>query len=359
MTTIAVFGAGDDEEVRALSKRLAARGADTWVIDLAAYPVHLKMAWGEDHWTLDGRSTEEIAAGYLRRVGRNLLPHASYAQQAPILEESQWAALYDASTEAMRAERAHQSTRNALVQSVARKCPVINPPQQQNLHRQKPLMFARLGRAGLPVPAWTAGNERRRMDAFAAKCGMDWQGAVHKPLAGIYKTLSWDQALEHPWGARPALAQRTIRGDTIRCYVLAGRVLAAARIEHGGTVDSSESQTGIGPMTLTKEQRSIAEATSRALGLSFCGLDLMHDPISGDTWVIDCNLSPMFVNFSYLSGCDIAGHIADHLLSLAGHGGDRRAREVLGMVSEAKQVLADDAEMASLFRRLRGRQRRS
>jgi hypothetical protein len=227
------------------------------------------------------------------------------------------------------------------------------------LHRQKPLMFARLERAGLPVPPASTGTQHVSMSSFVARGRRAWSGVVHKPLAGIYKTALWDDDIVHPWEARPALAQRYVRGDTIRCYVLDGRMLASARIEHRGTVDSSLSQTGIAPVGLTSEQRAIAEGTARALGLVFCGLDLMRDAVSGETWVIDCNVSPMFVNFSYLSGCDIAGLIADHLISLAGHEHGSRAQEVLGMVSEAKQALAGDADMAAMMRRLRGRWKRT
>ena len=171
---------------------------------------------------------------------------------------------------------------------------------------------------------------------------------VDKPSAGIYKTRLW-QADETASTSRPKLLQRFIQGDTIRCYVLKGELCAAARIVHGGTVDSSMSQTGIETVELNPSQRAIAQDTAETLDLPFCGMDLMVDGTTGETWVIDCNLSPMFVNFARLSLVDIPGRLADALIEAGTEGGRCHRPAVLDLVEEAKSLLAD-GEFAGMVR---------
>jgi glutathione synthase/RimK-type ligase-like ATP-grasp enzyme len=137
--------------------------------------------------------------------------------------------------------------------------------------------------------------------------------------------------------------------------VVDGQLLTAARIVHGGTVDSSESQTGIEVLDLPASARAIAEGTAAALDLAFCGMDLMRESGSGAWHVIDCNLSPMFVAYGRLSRVDVAGHLADLLLARAGHRPDARQADVLDLVGEAKSLLADDPEIARLMERQKRR----
>jgi glutathione synthase/RimK-type ligase-like ATP-grasp enzyme len=339
---VGIFGAPDDQEVRALAKRLADRGAEPWIVDLAAFPHTLRLAWRNGFLLLDGRDTREMASAYLRIVGRNLPAHAQYGEAGATTTDETWTGLYASTVAAFRRERANQALRNALLQKISRRCKVINPPVPQNLHRQKPLLFSRLARAGIPVPPFLATSDSRAAATFAQRAASDWIGAVDKPCAGIYKTLLWDsrRAPEHRWGTRPALVQRYIRGDTIRCYVLRFQAITAARIVHGGTVDSSMSQTGIELVQLTEVQRGIAERTARALDLAFCGMDLMVDSSSGTTWVIDCNLSPMFVNFARLTLVDLPGLLADYLIELATGEQARQRPAVLDLVEDAKRMLA-------------------
>ncbi len=346
MLTVGIFGSPEDAEVGALVHRIRARGADPWVIDLAALPRSLRAVWREGHVLVDGRDTREIGSAYLRTVGRNLPRCARYGEPCSAVSAEAWRSRFEPTRAALRQERANQALRTTIIEAVARRSPVINPPIPQNLHRQKPLLFTRLARAGVPVPPFLSTSEPESARSFAEHGWRCWSGVVDKPSAGIYKTRLWTDASEgcHRWATRPALLQRYIAGDTVRCYVLGHRVVAAARIVHGGTIDSSESQTGIDPIEITGEQRNVAERVSRTLDLAFCGIDLMVEAGSSETWVIDCNLSPMFVNFAKLSLVDVPGLLADALIEMAGEGA--RGRPVLfDMVEEAKQLLASDPRL--------------
>ena len=205
----------------------------------------------------------------------------------------------------------------------------VNPPAVQNLHRLKTRLLQRLQRAGLPVPALAAGTDAARLERWAVQTEQRHGGVVDKPVAGIYKTRRWSAARHaaRPWSRRPALLQRLIRGATVRVYVLAGEVLTAAKIVHAGEhVDSSRGQTGVEVLELDAPARAAAEGAARELELEFCGLDLMLDETSGEVFLIDCNLSPMFVNHGRMSRCDIAGHLADHLIALGQARADQEQR---------------------------------
>lgn len=351
VTTIAIFGAHGDAEVDALAKRIRDRGAEPWIIDLSSFPERLAIEMTAESVRVGGRTIDEVHAAFLRTVGRNAPAHARYVDNEPVGDASRWSALYEETCRALRRERRYQSVRTSLVARVARQCPVVNPPHPQNLHREKPFELSRMAAAGLPVPTFLAGTDREALASFVETGTRSWGGVVNKPLAGIYKTVRWDESFRHPFDRRPALGQRLIRGDTVRCYVLDGRLISAARIVHAGTVDSSLSQTGIETIELSPEQRSLAEGTAHALGLVFCGMDLMVDHATAESWVIDCNLSPMFVNYAKLSGCDVPGHVADYLLR-TGRGPSDRSQRLLDLLAEAKDAMEEDRSLVS---RLRGR----
>ncbi len=355
MLTIGLFGPSNDPEVCALAKRLEGRGVEPWIVDLAAFPQSCSIS-ARSGFEVDGRPLLEMDAAYLRRAGYNLRPELRYGEVGEPSSLEVWRGLYPQVVREMRAEHARHALRTAALRWLSTKRPVINPPDAQNLHRTKTFELERLRAAGLPVPRFAGGTDRAALRSFcqgAAQRG--WSGVVTKPPAGIYKTyLVEDPSLrDHPFGRRPALLQRYISGDTVRCYAAGGSFLSAARIVHKGTVDSSMSQTGIEVIELSKRGRALVERTARALELGFCGMDLMVDGRSGREYVIDCNISPMFVNYGYLSGCDVAGHLAEHLIERASDGpGSYERPAVADRVAEAKEAIGEDPALAALLRRV-------
>jgi glutathione synthase/RimK-type ligase-like ATP-grasp enzyme len=355
MITVGIFGPAADAEVGALARRLEHRGARAWIVDLAAFPGRLRITADADGIAVDGRPLLEMDAAYLRRVGTALPPHLQYDTTSANWDAAGWEQLHPEALQAMAAERTAHAVRVAAVRSLARQRTVINPPDAQNLHRLKVWLFDLLMRHGAPVPQLAAGSASGALRDFARRAAARWAGAVDKPMAGIYKTLPWSEAgwRTHDWSRRPALYQRLIPGDTVRAFVLEGRLLSAARIVHGGTVDSSMSQTGIETIELAPEARVVAEGVARALDLAFCGMDLMQDSTTGATLIIDCNLSPMFVNYGKLSRCDVAGHLAELLIRRAARREPYRRPQVLDRVDQAKELLASDPDIARLLDRPR------
>ena len=350
MTVIGIFGPPGDQEVDALARRLEHRGVEPWVVDLGAFPDRVKLTWGDRGPTVDGRPLMEMDAAYMRRMGGGLPAHAMYDEPAPDVSAGRWRGMYDATVEATAAARRNHALRTAAVRHLARRRPVINPPDLQNLHRLKAHTLGLLRRAGLPMPMFYAGTASGAMQEAAREMAARFSGVVDKPLAGVWKTYPWSRQrhVAHPWGRRPALLQRLIRGDTVRCYLVGGRLLSAAKVVHGDTVDSSMSQTGTEVLELPPRCVEVAEAAARCLRLDFCGQDLLLEHDTGEVFLIDCNLAPMFVNYGQATRCDVAGHLADLLVRRAGASVEARP-PVLDMVDEAKDLLAGDPDIARLL----------
>ncbi len=348
MTLVGLLGPPDDEELRFLDRRLRHRGARTWSVDLADPAVHLTL--DRTGVRCDGRALLDMDAAYVRRVLPRLPRPLRYDTPGGDESAAEWAHWRAPAAAALQRARARLVLALTALEQLARHRPVVNPPLTQELHRLKPWMLHRLRGAGLPLPETAAGTDPDALQALAGALSGRGAQTVAKPLAGIYKTVLRDerQAAAHPWSRRPALVQRRVQGATVRCYVLRGELLAAARIVHGGTVDSSVSQTGVASIPAPPPAlREAAEGTARALGLAFCGMDLMEEVADERYLVVDCNLSPMFVAFGALTGCDVAGHLADLLIERARGGSDERPA-VLDLVDDAKRLLAGDADLLRL-----------
>jgi glutathione synthase/RimK-type ligase-like ATP-grasp enzyme len=125
-------------------------------------------------------------------------------------------------------------------------------------------------------------------------------------------------------------------------------VIASAIILHRDTVDSSMSQTGIEVIELPERGKRIAERVTEVLNIPFCGMDLMREEDTGEYYVIDCNISPMFVNFARLSCNDISAKIADYLIECA-QSGDKPKTKGLSLLDEAKNILENDPDIQRMI----------
>ena len=103
------------------------------------------------------------------------------------------------------------------------------------------------------------------------------------------------------------------KGADIRCFVIAGKVVATmqrqakdgefrSNIHRGGQARS---------VRITPEERSTAVRAAASMGLSVCGVDLIrsnHGPV-----VLEVNSSPGLEGIERTTGRDIAGQVIGHL----------------------------------------------
>jgi glutathione synthase/RimK-type ligase-like ATP-grasp enzyme len=352
MTTIGIFGPSDDQEVKALRKRLLNRGVKPIVIDLSGFPEALPITITRDDIIIDDKSLFDIHAAFLRSRGIKVPEFARYDEKFIVDSPEKWRRLYPQFIMYVQSEVKCQKVRNSILKSFSKKRPLVNPLLKNDLHRLKTFLFWYLKKNGLPVPSFMIGTSSKNLKVFAEEAFKGSNGAVTKPLAGIYKTFLWGEMAweSHKWDERGAFYQYYIKGDTIRCYVLDGKVIASAIIVHRDTVDSSMSQTGIKVIELPERAKRIAERVTKVLELPFCGMDLMREEETGKYYVIDCNISPMFVNFARLSHNDISAKIADYLIECA-QSGDRAKTRGLSLLDEVKEILENDPDIRKMISR--------
>ncbi|MGA1840702.1 MAG: ATP-grasp domain-containing protein [bacterium] len=352
MIKIGIFGPSNDQEVQALKKRLVNRGVKPVVIDLSGFPEALPITITRDDIIIDDNSLFDIRAAFLRSRGIKVPEFAKYDENFIVDSPEQWRVLYSQFISYIQSEIRCQKVRNSILKSFSNKRPLVNPLLKNDLHRLKTYLFRHLKKNGLPVPPFMIGTSPKPLKWFVEEAFKCSNGAVTKPLAGIYKTFLWDESAweNHKWNERGAFYQYYIKGDTIRCYVLNGKVIASAIIVHGDTVDSSMSQTGIKVVKLPERAKRIAERVTKVLEIPFCGMDLMKEEDTGSYYVIDCNISPMFVNFARLSQNDISAKIADYLIECA-QSGDRPKIKGLSLLDEVKDIIEKDPDIRKMISR--------
>lgn len=350
MLTIGIFGPPDDQEVDALKNRLQNRGVRPWVIDLSKFPSELNISFSQEDIIINDRSIFDCGIAFLRSRGINVPNFARYDENFKTDSKEKWAELYKNFLTFVRYEIKYQKIRNSVIEAFTRRRRLVNPLFKNDLHRLKTYLFWHLKRNGIRVPEFIVGTSSPALKGFAENSLKAAEGAVEKPMAGIYKTFLWSQERwnNHKWEERGSFYQYYIRGDTIRCYVLGGKLIASAVIIHRDTVDSSMSQTGIEVIDLPPDAKKLAENTAKVLDLSFCGLDIMNDAKSG-YYLVDCNISPMFVNFARLSFIDIPAMITDYLIECAETQGPETKGWDISILNEAKDILATDPDIRRMI----------
>ena len=192
--------------------------------------------------------------------------------------------------------------------------------------RDKFLSLQMLAAASLPVPDTWYLADTPAGEVAMAQLGMPLVSKLLSGSQGVGVNLA-----ESRGGARAlvdtllqlqheTLLQRFLPGrEDYRVIVLGGQVLAAMRRKAGaeefrsnlhraGTaelVDAAELAGSLG---------EFAVAAVAALGLDFAGVDLMADGQGGHV-ILEVNPVPSLEGIERVSGIDIAGKVADHVLS--------------------------------------------
>lgn len=349
--TIGVFGSTTDPEVKVLQQRVINRGVACPTFDLSRFPNDLMIVLKDTEILVGDFNLLELDAAYLRSSGGkfpDLMKFDDRGNLMPIKlgSRSESKHRYQAFIRYVHEEKTNRTVRQAVLLAFQRHRPLLNPLRPNTLHRLKPFLFHFLAKNGVPVPPFMVASSGDDLLQFSRNNARQRIKTVIKPVAGIFKTELQTEAVwqKRLWTIRGAFYQNYVQGDTIRCYILNKRVIAAAKILFQGTVDSSLSQTGIEVVDLPPRAARIVRSAAEVLDARFCGIDLMREKRSGKYYVIDCNFSPMYVNFARLSRIDVPAYLADDLIQLARN--DRYHPPTgVPLLREAKHLLIHDRKI--------------
>ncbi len=310
MTRIALIGPPEREELQRLALRLEERSAEVVVVD-TRQPAQIELSPGDERAC--GVSFAGVSGVYVIDLG---LPRPRVADADGRIDLA-------ASQRALAHSQASWAAWRVLLERLASRAAVVNPPASYDVHGLKPFEIAHYRARGWRTPDTLA------TDDAAALAALDPRGAPHgwirKDLVGGYgyterlePLASLDQARAQI-GEAALMAQERIEGDAVRAFVITGRVLVAAEIlpQGYGEVDSRRGSARVRRIELSGELCEQSKAVAAAWGMSFAGVDWMRGP-AGREWVLlECNSAPMFVEFERRTGADIGSALADHLLRRA------------------------------------------
>ncbi len=217
--TIGILGTRTTREVQRVRDELRRRGARVLVAELHAFPSLHRGAL--EPCTLRVGSTDLAAAPVwlLRQldVSTRLDPAARPADIAALAGHLDEALVDDREVRCWV-----ESLARSLSDPAGTRTRVVNDFDSTRFHARKPLLVARLHRAGIPVPASLATNDRAAAERFVER----WHGeAICKSAAGGGEVRLARDLLAglHPaadsWPG-PYLFQQRIRGTSLRAYVV-------------------------------------------------------------------------------------------------------------------------------------------
>jgi hypothetical protein len=313
---IAVIGPPEDPQASRVVAALRRRGMPVLCIDAVAFPGSLRMSlgpalgpaldtkFGNRRWRMGRDAPLPPRAAYLRSLGGNpLSPGLSGELQAR-----------PRGVVAQCAEK-RAFLRGWLAQLESEGCLLVNSPEANDQHAEKPRQLGLLDRAGLPVPPWLATNDPGAVYAFASEAPL-----VYKPLAGgaaVHPVTPADLEPERleALALAPVLFQRRVDGLALRVYVVNGDAVGAVAI-HSDALDYRGHETAIETAVLEDAEADIAIRAAAACGMPFSGVDLIREP-GGRVWLLECNPSPMFAAIEDATGVQIAEPLAHFLVETA------------------------------------------
>ena len=315
---VGIFGRKVDRQVTDLRDALAARGARPVVVDFHNFPRFNLATLGQHVCTYDDLNLPDAAV--LTDLDLVHLRGACLADLSADATPKELSA--STITRHYRRQVSRLSAQLGLARRLARRVPVLNPPHAFLHHRQKAHQYALLARKGVAVPATLVTSDARRARSFAEALP---GGAVAKPLAGGAEVVMADEAFfeSHAGGMerRPYIFQQYVKGRSLRAYLLGGRVVSMGELSYDrAQVDWREHVQQVLPYSPSAELAAVMKRATRLLDMPCCGMDLEHDELTGELYLLDFNPSALYASWGRMTGTDMAGLLADYLLQVASRG---------------------------------------
>ena len=217
-----------------------------------------------------------------------------------------------------------ESMLSVLEAFVARGVMTPNPPAAIRIGRDHWATALTLASAGLPVPPTLAGADPEVLAAEAVRyVGLPVVVKQRRSRmgVGVIRCDTRDHleaVLDSLWRVGDEIVvQKWLEGGetSIRLMVVGGSVIAAARFSAADGEWRSNSARGgsAASYDASPDEKQLAVAASAALGLGYCGIDL----VGGDAGrvVLEINPTPGFLRLVEATGVDVARALIEHALA--------------------------------------------
>ncbi len=302
MVKIGIIGQEKDMQVKLLKKRIEEKGEKAVVINFRKFPENKKLFLTEKKIVYDSVNLMNIPVFYLRQLG--------YLFPIPPKEitKKEWNSKYKKYMDFVTNEREKLSLKHSLIRMLDREKFVVNPYDSFNYHKLKPLQLYVFMKNNLPVPNFVAGNDLSKI----RKGTMIYKalgGGIHASLVDK-KFISENR---ETFRERPGLFQRYVKGKNIRVYAVGDEIIGAGELISGPQVDSRIEQKGVKVVSLPENVKEIAVKAKNLLGMRFSGIDFMRTK-NNRYYLLECNPSPMFYGFEYMTKIPVSGKLAEYLI---------------------------------------------
>ncbi len=301
---VGLIGAPERAELQRLAIRLEERGAEAVHLDPRGEP---RIELGPGREEACGVQLSKLRAVYV----------ADLALAGPERGASEGEGDAGSSARCLRASQMRLLLWNTLLERLALRCRVVNPPTTHALHGLKPYEMAVYRGLGLAAPRTVATNSPSALLELPG----DVASWITKGMVGGYGYTepfappSTSEEAEACLARGPLMVQERIEGENVRAFVVDGAFLGAAEVisADADEVDSRRQTLRLRKVDLPEEARRAAVTATTHWGLSFSAVDLMREAVRGRYQLLECNSAPFFVEFERSTGIDIASALADCL----------------------------------------------
>lgn len=294
---IGIFGCKEDDEVRLLSKRLKSKGVNVNVIDFNTEAIDAHIS-NEVYYK--NENLFDYGCFYIRQLG--------YFLPVPDIQMSigTWIDYYFSYPELLSEEIETLSLKHSIVEILDKEKVVVNPYESFKYHRLKPYQFYLFKKRGLKVPDFVVSGKDHDEHLIGKM--------IRKPLSGGEDvTDALEYLNKNPEVNKPLLMQDHIKGDVIRVFSTDEEFIGSAKqLNTKKHVDSRIDQDGVEVVSIPEEVKECTFKAMETLGMCFSGVDFIKS--EDEYFLLECNPSPMFHNFEYLSGIRVSEKLAKYLI---------------------------------------------
>lgn len=202
--------------------------------------------------------------------------------------------------------------------------PVCNDGRAIERTVDKAMTSALLWRAGVPTPPTWVCESQAQARAVVERETAGGGELVYKPLFGSQgegllrvpgpEALPSGELARGTWYLQAFVPGQGEGYRDWRVLVVGGRAVAAMCRRSAHWVTNRAQGARCEPCELTAELRRLAEAAASAVGVDYAGVDLLREA-GGRFLVGEVNGVPAWHGLQSVSGLDLAGLLADHLLA--------------------------------------------
>lgn len=306
---ILLLGCGEDETLRRLEGRLAARGAEALRLDLRQFPERLRLTLDSQGLVAGGRELDCAAACYVAR-GEVMSPVPCW-----VPDETEWLALHGDGrfAAAVRARQEARSLRASLLRLLAERLPVVDPPEVHRACWLLPGLLRSWEEQGLPVSPFVAGNDLELVAHFVASAGERCRvrRLGQEPGQEELCDFGWLRRHHLDFDRHPLLVRRAVgTEEPSLAVVLDGHCLAALGRASGD--DPPRWQV----RALPPAAAQAACAAARQAGATVAGVWLELDE-TGAPWLLGLDPTPDLAALEDASGRPLVDALAGLLLAVA------------------------------------------